>query len=105
MVNSDALIGRDCNLNHEVTIGVKYGGKNSGVPVIGDRAYLGPGCKVIGGIYLGNDVAVGANAVVVESAPDSAVVIGVPARVVSLRGSSNYVVNTGYNKRIDRGGH
>jgi serine O-acetyltransferase len=94
VVNHDVVIGRDCNINHEVTIGAKYGGKNPGVPVIGDRVYLGPGCKVIGGVYLGNDVAVGANSVVLDSIPDSAVAAGIPAKLVSFRGSSDYVINT-----------
>jgi serine O-acetyltransferase len=93
VLNDRVVLGRDCNINHGVTIGVKYGGKNPGVPVIGDRAFLGPGCVVIGGIKLGNDVAVGANAVVVESVPDLGVVVGVPAKLVSKRGSSEYVVN------------
>jgi serine O-acetyltransferase len=95
IVLSDAArIGRDCNINHGVTVGVKYGGKNPGVPVIGDRVFLGPGCVVIGGITLGSDVAVGANAVVLESVPGGGVVAGVPARLVSMDGSSGYVVNT-----------
>ena len=96
VVNHEVVIGADCNINHGVTIGVKYGGRNPGVPVIGDRAYLGPGCAVIGGIRLGNDAAVGANSVVIESVPESGVVVGVPARLVSERGSAEYVVNTGY---------
>ena len=99
MVNDKVVIGDDCNINHEVTIGVKYGGKSPGVPTIGDRIYLGPGCKVIGGISLGNDVAVGANSVVVESVPDFGVAAGVPAKVISFKGSSEYVVNT----QTDRG--
>jgi serine O-acetyltransferase len=98
VLNDEVVIGSDCNINHGVTLGVKYGGKNPGVPVIGDRVYLGPGCAVIGGIRLGNDVAVGANAVVVESVPDSGVVVGVPARLVSAKGSFEYVVNTGYGQ-------
>lgn len=95
VINYKTIIGRDCNLNHDITIGVKFGGKNPGTPVIGDRTYLGPGCKVIGGIHLGNDTAVGANAVVLESTPDFGVVTGIPAKVISLKGSANYVVNTG----------
>jgi serine O-acetyltransferase len=98
VLNDKVVLGSDCNINHGVTIGVKYGGKNPGVPVIGDRAYLGPGCAVIGGITLGDDVAVGANAVVVESVPDRGVMVGVPARLVSENGSSEYVVNTRYGK-------
>ena len=101
VVNDSVVIGEDCNINHEVTIGVKYGGRNPGVPAIGDRVYLGPGCKVIGGICLGNDVAVGANSVVVESVPDSGVAAGVPAKVISLKGSSDYVVNTQTGRESD----
>ncbi|MCI0590552.1 MAG: serine acetyltransferase [Gammaproteobacteria bacterium] len=99
VINDKVVIGYDCNINHEVTIGVKYGGRTPGVPVIGDRVFLGPGCKVIGGICLGNDVAVGANSVVVESVPDCGVAAGVPAKVISFNGSKEYVVNT----QADRG--
>lgn len=95
VINYKTVIGRDCNLNHDITIGEKFGGKNPGTPIIGDRTYLGPGCKVIGRIHLGNDTAVGANAVVLESVPDSGVVTGIPAKVISFKGSVNYVVNTG----------
>jgi serine O-acetyltransferase len=94
VVNDQVTIGNDCNINHGVTIGVKYGGKSPGVPVLGDRIFLGPGSVVIGGIRLGNDVAVGANAVVLESVEESGVVAGIPGRVVSFGGSSHYVVNT-----------
>jgi len=94
VIDDQVVIGRDCNINHEVTIGAKYGGKNPGIPVIEDRVYLGPGCKVIGGIRLGNDVAVGANSVVVDSVPNFGVVAGAPAKIISSRGSSDYVVNT-----------
>ena len=96
VISDQAVLGMDCNVNHGVTLGMKYGGKSPGVPVIGDRVYLGPGSVVIGGITLGNDVAVGANSVVVDSVPDCGVVAGVPARLVSERGSREYVVNTGY---------
>lgn len=94
VVSHEAVLGADCNINHQVTIGVKYGGKNAGTPILGDRVFLGPGSKIIGGIRIGDDVAVGANAVVLESIPDSSVVVGVPAHVVSKKGSSAYVVNT-----------
>lgn len=103
VVSHEVIIGRDCNINHSVTLGVAYGGKNPGAPVIGDRVYLGPGCKVVGGIRLGNDAAVGANAVVVESVPDCGVAVGVPAKVKSLKGSSAYVGNTAPDLRVRLG--
>lgn len=94
VVNHDARIGRNCNINHGVTIGTTYGGKHPGTPVIGDNVYLGPGSKIIGGIKIGNNVAVGANAVVTTHVPDNAIVAGVPARIISYKGSSDYVINT-----------
>jgi serine O-acetyltransferase len=94
IVNSEAKIGRNCNINHEVTIGAAYGGKYPGVPVIMDNVYLGPGSKIIGGITLGNHVAVGANCVVTKPVPDNGVVVGIPGEVVSSKGSGEYVVNT-----------
>jgi serine O-acetyltransferase len=94
VVSSQARIGKNCNINHDVTIGVTYGGKTPGVPVIGDNVYLGPGSKIIGGIILGNHCAVGVNSVVTKSMPDGAVVVGIPGEVASKKGSSNYVVNT-----------
>ena len=95
VINHEVVIGRDCNINHGVTLGAKYGGNNPGVPAIGDRVFIGPGAKIIGGITLGDDVAVGANAVVVASVPNRGVVAGIPARLISRKGSSDYVVNTG----------
>jgi len=51
-------------------------GEHAGVPVIGDRVYLGPGAKIVGAVRIGSDVAIGANAVVTSDVPDGAVVGG-----------------------------
>jgi serine O-acetyltransferase len=93
VISPEAKIGKNCNLNHGVTVGSTYGGKHPGTPIIGDNVYLGPGSKVIGGIMIGNNVAIGANCVVTNSMPDNAVVVGVPGRVISEKGSFDYVVN------------
>lgn len=93
-VNHGARIGKNCNINQDVSIGETYGGKNPGTPVIGDNTYLGPSAKVIGGITLGNNVAVGANCVVNIDIPDNGVVIGNPCKIVSYTGSKEYIVNT-----------
>ena len=96
VVNADVVIGTNCNLNHGVTIGVTYGGKYPGSPVIGNNVYIGPGSFIIGGIEIGNNVAIGANTVVNKSLPDNAVVVGPSGEIVSYKGSSSYVINTDY---------
>jgi len=93
VVSHKARIGRNCNINHSVTIGESFGGKNPGTPTIGDNVYLGPGSTIIGNITIGNNVMVGANAVVTNSFPDNAVIVGVPARIISFKGASEYVIN------------
>lgn len=52
---------------------------------LGDNVWLGTGAKVLDGVRLGNDVVVGANAVVNADLPDGAIAAGVPARVLRLR--------------------
>ena len=83
MINSQAIIGTECTLHHGVTIGNRHSGGPS--PVLGDRVTIGAGAKVLGGIQIGNDVEIGANAVVLEDLPDSAVAVGVPACVVRVK--------------------
>lgn len=87
IMNDKTRIGKNCNIHHGVTIGVKNRGCAVGVPVFGDNVYIGPGAKVIGGIRIGNNVAIGANAVVTHDVPDNAVVGGVPAKIISFNGS------------------
>lgn len=49
-------------------------------PDIGNNVMLGAGCKVLGGIHVGDNVTVGANSVVVNSVEDGTTVAGIPAR-------------------------
>jgi serine O-acetyltransferase len=94
IVHINAKIGRHCNLGQQVTIGV--GGRaHRGTPVIGDRVFIGPGAKLFGPIQIGNDVAIGANAVVTKPLPDSAVAVGVPAKIVNYHGSQDFVFYRG----------
>ena len=91
MVNQGAIIGNNVNISQGVTIGMANRGEKAGVPVIGNEVYIGPGAKIIGAIKVGNNVAIGANAVVTHDVPDNAVVGGVPARIISMKGAEGYV--------------
>ena len=95
-VNSSCTIGRNCNLSQGVTLGLANRGPRKGVPTLGDNVYLGPGVKVVGAVHIGDNVAVGANAVVTSDLPANAVAVGIPARVISMEGSAGYVARTDY---------
>jgi serine O-acetyltransferase len=100
VVNAASRIGRNCNISHNVTIGSTKG-VLAGVPTIGDNVYIGPGSVLIGAILIGNNVAIGANSVVVEDVPEGTTVVGAPARVVSYKGSHDWVNRTGYLDQSD----
>jgi serine O-acetyltransferase len=96
VVNGMSRIGKNCNISHGVTLGMTNRGQNKGYPEIGDNVYIGPGAKIIGGIKIGNNVAIGANCVVTKDVPDNAVVVGIPGKIISYNGSTGYVNNTDY---------
>ena len=93
IVASNAIIGRHCTLTQGVTIGHRAGGREVSFdsPVIGDRVYVGPGAAILGPVNVGHDVLIGANAVVLNSVSPRAVVVGNPARVISMQGSFNLI--------------
>lgn len=95
----DSPLGKGCHISHNigvinmarscgenlifrnfVTVGVTNTSEKG--PIIGDNVQFGTGCKVIGDVRVGNNVLIGANAVVISDVPDNSVVAGVPARVI-----------------------
>lgn len=96
VVNGKVKIGKNCNLSHGVTIGKTQRGARKGVPTLGDNVFVGPGALVVGNVTVGNDVAVAGNSVVTRDVPEQAVVAGVPAKVISYRGSGEYINDTDY---------
>jgi serine O-acetyltransferase len=77
-------IGKDCSIWQQVTIG--RGGVHGGTPTIGDNVKVYSGAKIIGNIVVGNNVQIGANAVVVKDVPGNCTVVGVPAYIVKRNG-------------------
>lgn len=73
-IGSRVVIGVNCSVSHDVTIGLAGRGSRRGAPVMGDNVYIAPGAKVSGKITIGSNVKIGANAVVERSVPDNALV-------------------------------
>lgn len=80
IISGDATIGDDVIIRNGVTIGLKNTGTR-GSPTIGNRVDIGTGAKLLGKITIGDDVAIGANAVVLKDVPANSIAVGVPAIV------------------------
>jgi serine O-acetyltransferase len=102
IIGGGVVIGACCNLSQGVTLGVGGRGSRRGSPSLGDRVYVAPGAKVIGPIRIGDDAAIGANAVVTRDVPDRGVAVGIPARVISRQGSFEFVRYAGMERDAAR---
>ena len=78
IISHNAVIGANCTIFHQVTIGEGKGG----APRIGNNCSIGAGAKIIGGIKIGNNVKIGANCIVVEDIPDNATVVMNKPRII-----------------------
>lgn len=83
IIANSVILGKNVSIHHDVTLGRIFTGPNKGVPTIGDNVVIFPGAKIIGNIRIGNNVVIGANAVVLNDVPDNCVVAGNVARIIS----------------------
>ena len=90
-VNQGATIGKNCNLSQAVTIGNVSRGKRKGSPIIGNEVWIGANAVVVGKIEIGNNVLIAPLAYVNFDVPDNSVVLGNPGKVVSDKGSDGYI--------------
>ncbi len=82
-IYSDVVIGENVSIAQGVTIGTLGLGKR-GAPKLGDNVFIGSGAKVLGNINVGNNVRIGANAVLVKDVPDNATVVGIPGKIIRI---------------------
>lgn len=76
-IHPNASLGENCTILQQVTIGAnEHRLDYSKAPQIGNRVYIGAGAKIIGNIIIGDDVRIGANAVVTKSVPAGKTVVG-----------------------------
>lgn len=80
VISGYARFGDDCRIRNGVCVGL---GRidDPCAPVIGNRVDIGAGAKLLGRITIGDDVWIGANAVVVRDVPSHSIAVGVPAVV------------------------
>ena len=86
VIGETAVIGDDVLLYQGVTLGGTGHEKDKRHPTLGNHVVIGSGAKVLGNITLGEWVKVGAGSVVVKPAPAHSTVVGIPGRVVAVKG-------------------
>ena len=96
VINGNSKIGANARIHAGVNIGNYSRFDENWVPdnapIIGDNVYIGPGAKLFGNIKIGNNVAIGANAVVNKDVPDNVTIGGVPAKIINQKGSEGLIV-------------
>ncbi|MDB5861271.1 MAG: cysE [Ramlibacter sp.] len=83
VVGETAEIGDGCTIYQGVTLGgtsLTKGAKRH--PTLGRNVVVGAGAKVLGGFVVGDNAAIGSNAVVTKPVPPGATAIGIPARII-----------------------
>ncbi|MEZ0381478.1 serine O-acetyltransferase EpsC [Mycobacterium sp. pW045] len=81
VIGETTEIGDDVMLYHGVTLGGRSMKRGKRHPTLGDRVTIGAGAKVLGPIRIGDDSAVGANAVITRDVPANSIATGIPAVV------------------------
>lgn len=83
VIHRDCVIGDNCKIFGNVTIGCKWSnGINDGkVPRIGNNVMIGAGAVILGDIYIGDNSLIGANSTVLSDVPQNSIATGNPMRI------------------------
>lgn len=81
VIGETTEIGDDVMLYHGVTLGGRSLNRGKRHPTVGDRVTIGAGAKVLGPLRIGDDSAIGANAVITRDVPANSIATGIPAVV------------------------
>ena len=76
IISYNVVIGRNCTIYQQVTIGQDRLNTPGSAPYIGNNVLIGAGAKIIGPVHVGNNVRIGANTVATKDIPDNCTVVG-----------------------------
>jgi len=81
IIHGSCEIGDNCIIRQGVTLGNRQLDRPLEAPKIGSRVNIGAGAKILGNVVIGDDVDIGANAVVINDVPAFHIAVGVPAKI------------------------
>ena len=85
IIGGKSKLGERCTLRPPILLGHKT--PDAPAPIVGNDVEINSGVKLIGAITIGDDVIIGANAVVTKNIPSHSIVVGIPGRIVQMRES------------------
>ena len=98
VIGETCLIGKNVTLYQHTTLGGISPAVNSKSqinvkrhPTIGDNVIIGSGAQIIGPVVVGKNARIAANAVVVKDVPESATMVGIPAKAVKLENKGKFI--------------
>ncbi|NBR48835.1 serine acetyltransferase [bacterium] len=83
VVHQKSRIGSGCLLRQGVTIGERCSG--GPLPVIGNDVEIGANAIILGAVTLGDGAVVGAGSVVLHDVPKGGIVAGNPAKIIRIQ--------------------
>jgi serine O-acetyltransferase len=93
VINPNTKIGKNCNIAQGVTIGQQNRGKNTGIPVIGNEVWIGANAVIVGGVMIGNNVLIAPNSYVNFDVPSDSVVMGNPGKIYPKEDATEGYIN------------
>ena len=89
VIGETAIVEKDVKLYHGVTLGGTGKDKWKRHPTIRQGALISAHSQLLGPIEVGENAKVGASAVVVTDVPPEVTVVGIPAKVVRVKGKKD----------------
>lgn len=86
VIGETAEVGDDCTIYQGVTLGGTGKDKGKRHPTLKNGVMVAAGAKILGPFTVGKHAKIGAGSVVLKEVPDNATVVGVPGRVVRIKG-------------------
>jgi len=90
VIGETAIVEKNVKLYHGVTLGGTGKDKGKRHPTIRQGALISAHSQLLGPIEVGENAKVGASAVVVTDVPPEVTVVGIPAKVVRVKGKKDF---------------
>lgn len=97
----ESKLGNNCTLNKNVLIGREFRGSRKGCPTIGNNVWIGANAVIVGKIAIGDDVLIAPNSFVNCDIPSHSIVFGNPCIIKHKENATEYYIqNINHNEDL-----